>query len=347
MDTFGSTKGAGAYSSEDSSPPQKFVTAYMDDDARTEFLRGVQSHYSTMGIQSNTIVYDGSKKVFFDSLMDETNMLSEIIKEDEDYKIVVGESLGTVKPIYIEFEPIGKNNLLLVDSQQELARHLFMTYVKCLLICKERDSEFKSVSPFIFFADYRIRKRSVKQNDELADLCLGCEEIYYGTTDSDIEMIMRTLYDEYKLRDSTNAISQPLFLVLFGLQNISKILDTFDGEVDSEATSSLFEENEDSNLNDLFNDDVEEKKSVGQIFRLLLQNGSKRSIFLLTWMDNNQSIKKLEYGDSDYFGNKILGKMSADDSDALVGMSIAAHITETQLIFSNINSEVQKLKHYL
>ena len=63
-------------------------------------------------------------------------------------------------------------------------------------------------------------------------------------------------------------------------------------------------------------------------------------------MDSAQSVKKLEYGDADYFGNKLIGKMSVDDSETLVGSSLGNALTQTQLLYCDLNGETQKLKLY-
>lgn len=125
--------------------------------------------------------------------------------------------------------------------------------------------------------------------------------------------------------------------MLFGLQNIEKILDTFDGEEED------FGEEEEV---DLFAVTSDEKKSAGQMFRILLQKGARRNIFIITWLDSAQSVKKLEFGDSEYFGNLLISKMSIDDSETLIGIGLGNAISNTQLAFCDINSETQKLKMY-
>lgn len=97
---------------------------------------------------------------------------------------------------------------------------------------------------------------------------------------------------------------------------------------------------------DLFASVSEEKLSAGQMFRILLQKGAGRNIFIITWMDSSQSVKKLEFGDSEYFGNVLISKMSSDDSDALIGVSLGSSISNTQVAFRDIDSETQKLKIY-
>lgn len=336
--SFGGIKGTGAYVADDSCVPEKFVTAFMPDEERIEFLKSVGDYYSSQGISSETIVYNGSKNVYFSTLLEETNNLEGIIECNEDYKVILGESMGDVEPVFVEFEPKNKNNLLVVMNEQNIARKLFMNFIECLIINKERDSEFRTVSPFIFFCDYKIQKRKEQAEEPLSLFCSSSEDIFYSKNDLGVSEIMKTLYEEYKQRKlSMDKINQPLFLMLFGLQSISKIMDTFDGECDeNEDVFALCE-------NDLGND---ENKSAGQIFRILLQKGAQRNIFILAWIDSNQSVKKMEFGDSEFFGHKLLGKMSGDDSDALIGMSIGNSITANQLVYSDANSEIQKLKMY-
>lgn len=335
---FGSTKGAGAYIADDSCTPEEFVTAFMPDNDRIEFLQNVGKYYISQGISPDTVVYDGSKSVYFSDLISDTNELDGIIGYDEDYKIVLGESMGEVEPVTVQFDAKNKNNLLFVSNDQSLARKIFANFIQCLLIAKNRDSEFKTVSPFLFLCDYKIQTRKESGDDLLFQLCAGVDDIFYTKRDKGIVDALTTLYDEYKQReDDSEAINQPLFLMLFGLQNINKILDTFDGE---EQDIEL-DENADP-----FAIDTDEEKSAGQIFRILLQKGARRNIYIIAWMDSSQSVKKLEFGDSEYFGNVLISKMSADDSDTLIGSSLGSSITNTQLAYCNINSEIQKLKMY-
>ena len=335
---LGSTKGAGAYIPDDSCTPEEFVTAFMPDDERIDFLQNVARYYATLGIVPDTVVYDGSKNVYFRDLISSTNNLSGIIDCDEDYQIVLGESMGEVKPLTVQFDAKNKNNLLFVSNNQNLARTLFGNFIQCLLIAKDRDSEFKSVSPFLFVCDYKIRARKGNHDDKLAQLCIGKEDVFYIKNDSGIVDVLTTLYDEYKQREvGSDDINQPLFLILFGLQNMSKILDTFDGdELDLESNDGV----------DLFAPDFEEKKSAGQMFRILLQKGARRNIFIISWIDSVQSVKKLEFGDSEYFGNVLVSKMSLDDSEVLIGTGLGNSLSDSQLAFCDINSNIQKLKHY-
>lgn len=335
---FGSTKGAGAYIADDSCTPEEFVTAFMPDKDRMEFLQEVAKYYAAQGMVPDTVVYDGSKSVYFNELLSSTNELEGIIKYDEDYQIVLGESMGEVEPVTVTFDAKNKNHLLFVSNDQDLARKMFENYIQCLLIAKNRDSEFKTVSPFLFLCDYRIQTRKGNHHDGLSGLCTGVDDIFYTKSDSGMVDALTTLYEEYKQREEDfDGMNQPLFLVLFGLQNMSRILDTFDGEEES------FEAEEDV---DLFAPVSDERKSAGQIFRILLQKGARRNIFIITWMDSAQSVKKLEFGDSEYFGNVLISKMSADDSDALIGISLGNSITNTQLVFCDMNAEIQKLKIY-
>lgn len=335
---FGSTKGAGAYIADDSCTPEEFVTAFMPDGERIEFLQSVASYYATQGIVPDTVVYDGSKSVYFNDLLNSTNELEGIIKYDEDYQIVLGESMGEVVPVTVQFDAKNKNNLLFVSNNQDVARKLFGNFIQCLLIAKDRDTEFKSVSPFLFVCDYKIQTRKGNRDDGLAQMCVGTEDIFYTKNDRGIVDALTTLYDEYKQREEdSDGINQPLFLMLFGLQNMSKILDTFDGEeLDIDSDEDV----------DLFAVDSEEKKSAGQMFRILLQKGARRNIFIITWMDSAQSVKKLEFGDSEYFGNVLVSKMSSDESEALIGIGLGSSLSNTQLAYCDINSDTQKLKNY-
>ena len=339
-ESFGSVKGAGAYAANDSSSPEKFITAFMPDDERVEFLRSVGDHYNARGIKADTVVYDGSKSVFFDDLISETKELEELIKCDDDYRIVVGESMGDIVPVAVTFYPQNKNNLLVTVNDQNLARHLFEIFVKCLLISKSRDSEFRTVSPFMFVLDYKIQtRRSSAAKDRFTSLCEETEDIFYSKNDKGIVEALNTLYDEYKQRESNSEeLYQPMYLMLFGLQDMGKILDTFDGE---QLEDDSFDEDADP-----FAEDAGEKKSAGQIFRILLQKGSRKSIFIVSWMDSAQSVKKLEYGDAEYFGNKLIGKMSADDSETVIGSNLGNTLTQTQLLYCDLNGEMQKLKVY-
>ena len=335
---FGSTKGAGAYIADDSCTPEEFVTAFMPDNDRIEFLQSVAKYYAAQGIIPDTVVYDGSKSVYFNDLISNTNELEGIIGYDEDYQIVLGESMGEVEPVTLQFDAKNKNNLLFVSKDQDLARKMFANFIQCLLIAKDRDSEFKSVSPFIFLCDFKIQTRKGKRDDILSQLYTGVDDVFYTKSDKGIVDSLTTLYDEYKQREEdSDGINQPLFLMLFGLQNISKILDTFDGDEED------FEVDEEA---DLFASVSEEKLSAGQMFRILLQKGAGRNIFIITWMDSSQSVKKLEFGDSEYFGNVLISKMSSDDSDALIGVSLGSSISNTQVAFRDIDSETQKLKIY-
>lgn len=334
-DSFGSIKGAGAYIADDSCTPEKFVTAFMPDDERVEFLQRVGKYYAAEGIYPDTVVYDGSKSVYFKELISSTNELEGIIGYDEDYKIVVGESMGEVEPVVVNFDPKNKNNLLLVTNNQEDARKLFSNFVTCLLIAKERDSEFRTVSPFLFLCDYKIQTRKSTNQDFLTQMCIRVEDIFYSKNDKGIVDAITILYEEFQQRkEDVEGISQPLFLFLFGLQDMSKILDTFDGEDDS------------FDGDDPFSMDISEKKSCGQMFRILLQKGTRRNIYIVAWMDSVQSVKKLEFGDSEYFGNKLIGKMSNDDSETLIGTSLGGAISGTQLAYCDLNFEIQKLKMY-
>lgn len=246
--------------------------------------------------------------------------------------------MGEVEPVTLQFDAKNKNNLLFVSKDQDLARKMFANFIQCLLIAKDRDSEFKSVSPFIFLCDFKIQTRKGKRDDILSQLYTGVDDVFYTKSDKGIVDSLTTLYDEYKQREEdSDGINQPLFLMLFGLQNISKILDTFDGDEED------FEVDEEA---DLFASVSEEKLSAGQMFRILLQKGAGRNIFIITWMDSSQSVKKLEFGDSEYFGNVLISKMSSDDSDALIGVSLGSSISNTQVAFRDIDSETQKLKIY-
>lgn len=335
---FGSIKGAGAYIADDSCSPQEFVTAFMPDDKRVEFLNSVKTYYESCGIYADTIVYDGSKSVYFEELVRDTNELVEIIGYDEDYKVVLGESMGEVLPVTLQFEAKSKNNLLYVGNNQSVARSIFSNIIRCLLIAKSRDSEFQLVAPFIFLCDYKIQSRGQKEQDLVTELCSENEEVFYSKNEKGIVDALNSLYDEYKMREGqADTLSQPLFLMLFGLQNMNKIIDTFDGENEEFGVSDE---------DDPFALDAEEKKSPGQIFRFLLQKGAGRNIYIITWMDSAQSIKKLEYGDAEYFGNVLLSKLSADDSDSLIGVSLGSKITDKQLVYKDLNSEIQKLKFY-
>lgn len=335
---FGSTKGVGAYIADESCSPEKFVTAYMQDNDRVEFLNNVKNYYESCGVVADTIVYDGSKSVFFNELISDTNELTGIIGYNEDYKIVLGESMGEVLPVTLQFEAKSKNNLLYVGNDQNLARNIFINIIRCLLIAKRRDSEFQTVVPFIFLCDYRIQSRNQINQDLLMKLCNENEEVFYSRNEKGIINSLNSLYDEYRIREkNTDILSQPLFLMLFGLQNMNKIMDTFDGEDDD------FGKNADA---DPFTLDVDERKSAGQIFRLLLQKGARRNIYIITWMDSAQSVKKLEYGDAEYFGNILLSKLSADDSESLIGVSLGSLISDTQLVYRDLNSVIQKLKIY-
>lgn len=338
IEKFGSTKGAGAYIADDTCSPEEFVTAYMPDNERVEFLNNVKKYYESCGVFADTIVYDGSKNVYFDELIRDTNELTGIICCDEDYKIILGESMGEVLPVTLQFEAKNKNNLLYVGNNQNLARKIFTNIVRCLLLAKSRDSEFQSVVPFVFLCDYRIQYRNQQGHDLLMDLCSKNEGVYYSRNEKGIVDSLNSLYDEYKRREeNVDALSQPLFLMLFGLQNMNKIMDTFDGENEDFGESDGV---------DPFALDMDERKSAGQIFRILLQKGARRNIYIITWMDSVQSVKKLEYGDAEYFGNVLLSKLSADDSDSLIGVSLGSLISDTQLVYCNLNSEIQKLKHY-
>lgn len=337
-ESFGSTKGAGAYIADDSCTPEKFVTAFMPDHERVEFLQSVKQYYAAQGIYPDTVVYDGSQSVYFDELLKHTGELKDVIGHDEDYKIVIGESMGDVEPVAIEFDPRNKNNLLLVTNDQNSARKLFSEFITCLRLAKDRDSEFRTVSPFLFLCDYRIQTRKSMKDDALSQMCSETDDIFYTKNDKGIVDALSTLYDEYQQREqASDGINQPLFLFLFGLQNISKILDTFDGEevsFDEEDPFAMDEESSDSG------------KSAGQMFRLLLQKGARRNIYIVTWMDSAQSVKKLEYGDCEYFGNVLIGKMSADESEALIGSGLGSAITGSQLVYRDLNSDTQKLKMY-
>lgn len=236
----------------------------------------------------------------------------------------------------MKFNAVNKNHLLLITNDQEKSRQMFLNYIKCLLFAKSRDSEFSTVSPFIFLCDHKIQTRKADKNDLLLELSNGTEDIFYAKNSKGISEALNTLYEEFQQReeDSDN-INQPLFLFLFGLQNMDRILETFDGETDFDMEDPF-----------AMDDNCGSKKSPGQIFRILLQKGSQRNIFIVTWMDNAQSVKKLEFGDVEYFGNKVLGKMSSAESDALIDSSTAGTLNETQLVYSNLNSEIQKLKIY-
>ena len=335
-ESFGSTKGVGAYIADDTCSPEEFITAFMPDDERVEFLQAVGKYYISQGIVPDTVVYDGSKSVFFDQLISKTNQLEGIIEYDGDYKIIVGESMGDVEPVTITFNPKNKNNVLMITGNQEDARHLFKNFAQCLMISKDRDPEFKTVSPFLFILDYKIQTRKSSSNDSFTTFCEGKEDIFYARNDKGIIDIFTTLYEEYKQRESdSDMLNQPLYLFLFGLQDMNKILDTFDGE----------EENFEEDV-DLFSMDTSETKTVGQIFRILLQKGSRKNIYIVAYMDSVQSVKKLEFGDVEYFGNKLIGKMSVDDSETLIGSSIGNTLSPTQLAYSDLNGEVQKLKIY-
>ena len=335
-ETFGSTRGVGAYIANDSCIPEKFVAAMMPDEEQADFLQNVSKYFADQGVFPKTVVYDGSKAVYFNELINSTNKFEGIIGCDEDYKIVIGESLGEVKPVVVEFTPMNKNNLLIVTNNQDNARKMFSNFIMCLLVAKERDPEFRTLSPFLFFCDYRIHARKSRKDDDLFQMSTDVEDIFYTKSDKGVADILTTLYDEYCQRDKDlDNINQPLFLFLFGLQNISKILDTFDGEED-------FDQEDPFSLDSDFND----KKSAGQMFRVLLQKGPQRNIFIVAWMDSVQSVKKLEFGDAEYFGNKLIGKMSMDESDSLIGSTIGGTITGMQLVYCNLNSEIQKLKMY-
>lgn len=335
---FGSIKGAGAYIADDSCSPEEFVTAFMPDDNRVEFLKNVKTYYESCGIYADTIVYDGSKSVYFDELIRDTNELVGIIGYDEDYKVVLGESMRDVLPVTLQFEAKSKNNLLYLGNNQNKARRIFSNIIRCLLLAKSRDSEFQSVAPFIFLCDYKIQSRNQEEHDLLTELCSENVELFYSRNEKGIVDALNSLYDEYKMREkNADVLSQPLFLILFGLQNMNKIMDTFDGEA---------EEFGECDKVDPFTSDAEEKKSAGQLFRLLLQKGASRNIYIITWMDSMQSVKNLEYGDVEYFGNVLLSKLSADDSDSLIGVNLGSQITDTQLVYRSLDSEIQKLKCY-
>lgn len=337
IESFGSTQGIGAYIANESCAPEKFVTAFMPDAERVDFLQSVNNYYVGQGVFPDTVVYDGSKSVYFNELINSTNEFEGMIGYDEDYKIIIGESMGEVKPVMVEFNPRNKNNLLLVINDQDNARKMFTNFIRCLLIAKDRDSEFRTVSPFLFLCDYRIQSRKAGREDSLSQLCNGVDDIFYTKSDKGVVDAFTTLYGEYRQREEDlDGINPPLFLFLFGLQNMSKILDTFDGE------QTDFDEDD---LLDMGSGPTD-KKSVGQMFRILLQKGAHRNIYIVTWMDSVQSVKKLEYGDGEYFGNKLLGKMGADESDALIGLSLAGAITYGQLVYCDLNSEIQKLKIY-
>ena len=336
--TFGSTQGAGAYIADDSCDPEKFVTAFMPDSDRVEFLQSVGKYYADQGILPEIVVYDGSKSVYFNELLSSTDKLEGIVGYDEDYTLVLGESMGDVKPAVMKFNAVNKNHLLLITNDQEKSRKLFLNYIQCLLIAKSRDSEFSTVSPFIFLCDQKIQTRKADKNDLLLELSNGMEDIFYTKNSKGISEALNTLYEEFQQREEdSDDINQPLFLFLFGLQNMDRILETFDGETDFDMEDPFA-------LDD--NDNCDSKKSPGQIFRILLQKGAQRNIFIVAWMDSAQSVKKLEFGDIEYFGNKVLGKMSSAESDVLIDSSIAGKLNETQLVYSNLNSEIQKLKIY-
>ena len=337
INSFGAVQGAGAYIASESCTPEKFVTAFMPDNERVDFLQSVNNYYAGQGIFPDTVVYDGSKSVYFNELISRTNEFEGMIGYDEDYKIIIGESMGEVEPVMVEFNPRNKNNLLLVINDQDNARKMFTNFIRCLLIAKDKDSEFRTVSPFLFLCDYRIQSRKGGREDILSQLCSGVDDIFYTKNDKGIVDAFTTLYGEYQQREEDlDGINPPLFLFLFGLQNMNKILDTFDGEQDN------FDEDGSWGMGP----DPADKKSVGQMFRILLHKGAQRNIYIVTWMDSAQSVKKLEYGDDEYFGNKLLGKMGANESEALIGLSLAGTITYGQLVYCDLNFEIQKLKMY-
>lgn len=335
-ESFGSTKGVGAYVSNDSCTPEKFISAYMKDEERVEFLKMVGRYFSSIGVSSETIIYDGSKKVYFEELINRTNELEGIIERDSDYKVVLGESMGEVEPILIQFTPINKNHLLVVSNNQDVARHLFLTFVRCLLISKSRDSEFCTLSPFIFFLDYKIQTRKAQKQDGLSELSDFTNDIIYARSDKSTVEVLNCLNEEYLRRENdSDKFNQPIFLLVFGLQNSSKIIDTFDGDHEDNDVGEV----------DLF-DEKGIKESAGQIFKKLLQKGSQRNIFIITWMDSYQSVGKLDYGDHEYFGNKLIGRMSGEDSEKLIDSTVGETINDEQLIYSDVNSETFKLKLY-
>ena len=339
IESFGSTKGAGAYAANDTCTPERFVTAFMPDNERVDFLKKIGKYFESQGIISDMVVYDGSKRVFFEDLLSDSNELSDVIKKDDDYKVVIGESMGDVSPVAISFIPMNKNNLLVVTNTQEDARKIFLNFTKCLLISKKRDSIFGTVSPFLYVCDYVIRTRRDAAKDSFSKLCEETEDCFYTRDDKGIVDVFNTLSDEYHQRKvCSESYNQPLFLLLFGLQNMSKILDTFNGE-DIEFSEEIdYFETEPT--------DAAERKSAGQIFRTLLQNGPRRNIYIIVWMDSSQSVKKLEYGDVEYFGNKLIGKMGEDESETLIGSGLGRTLRSTQLAYCDLNGEVQKLKMY-
>lgn len=59
------------------------------------------------------------------------------------------------------------------------------------------------------------------------------EDIFYTKNSKGISEALNTLYEEFQQREEdSDDINQPLFLFLFGLQNMDRILETFDGETD-------------------------------------------------------------------------------------------------------------------
>lgn len=343
VDTFGSQKGVGAYVSDESSLPEKFVTAFMKEEERSYFLNQIGSYYRSRGIEPDTVVYDGSRDVFFASMLSESDNLKNLGVQDGDYKIVLGESMGDVKPVTVCFEPDSKTSLLAVLKNQKHAKKLFASFIRCLLISKKRDTEYRSVSPFLFLCEHRFRKRREDDADQLEKLGCQYEDISYANGDTQIYECILSVYQELEQRKNLpDQFSQPLFLVLFGLQNMSNVLDTFDGE---DADIDYFAEENVGGEQDVAKGGY--GKSAGQMFRILLEKGPRHNIFLIVWMDSSQSVKKLEYEDLKLFGHMVIGRMSADDSESLVGMPGGNSLTENQLIYCDENESVLKLKRYL
>lgn len=309
----------------------EFRISYLKPEKHKKLLSEISSLTENKDISSTRIllnnVEDNQNNIF--------NQFSKMINIDKfsGQPLFLGETVSIVNNMNIEFENERASNLLIVGSEDEKARNMFVFSVLSLCISSWlRNGKKAPDEPVIYLMNFKpLEDGYFKDLLELEGTLLSKYVRYSSFRDS--EQGILELYNHLKTKHNAE---QNKYLLVYGLQN-ANVLKNDSVAVQRQDLMRGFPS---------FSGANEEQKSTYQMFKDIMISGPERGIHSIIWHNSYTALDASERTLASYFDMRIGYSMSKDEYAQFVNENSVETLNENNAIYYNRIRYNQRFRPY-
>lgn len=309
----------------------EFRALYLQPEKHKTLLEEISSKTENKDFSSTRIllnnVEDNPNNIFnrFNEMKD--------IEKFKGHPLFLGETVSITNNMNIEFENEKASNLLIVGSDDEKARNMFVFSVLSLCISSWLKNGRKAPKqPIVYLMNFKPLEDSYfKDMLELEGTLLNKYVRYSSFRDSEKEIV--ELYEHLQSRNGTE---ESEFLLVYGLQNANVLKNDSVAVQRQELMRGL----------PSFLGGNEEQKSTYQMFEDIMIYGPQSGVHSIIWHDNYTALDVSERTLISYFDMRIGFNMSKDEYSQFVNENNLEVLNDNNAIYYNRIRYNQRFRPY-